>query len=67
MIESQFSEAWLNEKGFNQKQKDLCLKALNLGAYSLPKMVIESETVDKHVRDMLRKELLKKFEELRKG
>ena len=49
------------------KQKDLVLQLLMLGAYSLPSLCLSSLKLDKHLRDMMHKDMKKCFVDLRKG
>lgn len=58
---------WISDRKWNKKQADIVTDLLLLGAYSLPKLVITSPTLDLHIRDVMQKELIKCFEEIRKG
>lgn len=50
-----------------KQQKDHCVSMLNLGAYSLPRDVLASKKLDLHIKDVLKKELMKFSDDLRKG
>ena len=58
---------WISDRKWNKKQADVVTDLLLLGAYSLPKLVITSPILDLHIRDVMQKELIKCFEEIRKG
>ena len=50
-----------------QKQLELVTQILQLGAYSLPRMVLESEKVDAFFNDAIKKDLFRCNDEIRKG
>ena len=58
---------WIGSDISLAKQKEVIVRALNLGAFSLPKLVLESQVVDLHLRDLMQKEVNRCFENLRKG
>ena len=60
-------ENWIDDRKWNKKQSDIVLDLLLLGAYSLPKIVVTSPMLDLHIRDVMQKDLLKCFDEIRKG
>ena len=67
VYESTLEQSWIENDQIFYKQKDKITAILNLGAYCLPKMVLESEKVDKHVRDSLKKDLARCMRDLRRG
>ena len=58
---------WISSDVSLAKQKELVMQALNLGAFSLPNPVLESHEIDVHLRDVMQKEVMRCFENLRKG
>ena len=60
-------EKWIDDRKWNKKQSDIVMDLLLLGAYSLPKLVVTSPMLDLHIRDVMQKDLLKCFDEIRKG
>ena len=62
-----FLDKWLGDMSKLKQQKDHCISMLNLGAYSVPRAVLASKKLDLHVRDVLKKELMKFSSDLRMG
>ena len=60
-------ENWISDGKWNKKQADVVIDLLVLGAYSLLKIVVTSPVLDLHIRDVMQKELMKCFNEIRKG
>ena len=58
---------WISDRKWNKEQAELVTDLLLLGAYSLPKIVLTSPLLDLHIRDVMQKELLKCFDEIKKG
>ena len=58
---------WIGSDISMAKQKEAVIQALNLGAFSLPKLVLDSHLIDMHLRDLMQKEVNRCFENLRKG
>ena len=66
-LENLLEDAWIGDMTKFGKQKDLVLQLLMLGAYSLPGLCLSSLKLDMHLRDMMHKEMIKCFVDLRKG
>ena len=64
---SSLDEEWISDGKWNKKQADVVVDLLLLGAYSLPKIVITSPLLDLHIRDVMQKDLIKCFGEIKKG
>ena len=66
-IDSALDDDWLQNSAKLIPQKELLIDALNLGAYSLPNLILKSEKVDLHVRDYMHKDLVCCLDELKRG
>ena len=67
LYESTLDQDWIGNDKVFYKQKDKIVAFLNLGAYCLPKLVLESDKIDMHVRDSLKKDLARCMNDLRRG
>ena len=60
-------DTWLESEMVSKKQKEIVNELLNLGAYSLPRLVLTSPLLDMHLQNVMEKDVAKCFEDLRKG
>ena len=60
-------DKWLKDQTFFKAQLDKVVRIIQLGAYSTPKLVMESEKVEMHLFDCLKKDLMDCLDGLRKG
>ena len=60
-------DGWLKNHAMFKTQLDKVVRIIQLGAYSTPKMVIESEKLEMHLFDCLKKDLGDCLDGLRKG
>ena len=67
LIEEALSDDWLQDASKLIPQKELLIDALNLGAYSMPGLILKSEKIDLHVRDFMAKDLVGCLDELKRG
>ena len=66
-LEEALDDKWLENNAVHDAQLSIILKLLNLGAYSIPAKVLESKKVERHLVDVLNKELIKCLKEIRQG
>ena len=64
---AKLDNSWIGDQAMLRKQLDLITQILQLGAYSLPKKVLECEKVDRFFNDAIRKDLFRCFGDIRKG
>lgn len=60
-------ENWIGDHGKLDIQMSLVMDILRMGAYSLPRLVLEDEKLDTHLQDVLKKDLVKCCRDIRKG
>ena len=58
---------WIGDPNYYSEQLDGVVKLLRLGAYSLPKLVINCSPLLMHLGDCLQKDLGRSMDALRKG
>ena len=63
----QIEVIWKDDASLLRKQIDLVISALQLGAYSLPKKVLESEKLHHFIMDVLKKDFVRCLDDIRKG
>ena len=58
---------WIGNQSVLRKHLELVTQILQLGAYSLPRMVLESEKFNTFFVDAIKKDLFRCNDEIRKG
>ena len=66
-LHNALDDTWLGNKVVSKRQKEVVNELLNLGAYSLPRLILTSPLLDMHLQDVLEKDVIKCFDDLRKG
>ena len=66
MIEK-LDDTWLGNQDKLDEHMSLVLDILRTGAYSLPRPVLENETFEIHIQDVMKKDLIKCCRDIRKG
>ena len=67
ILEAALKSEWLNDLDSLELQMKTLIELCNLGAHSLPYVILHSELVDMHLRDCLNKDLKRSLNDLRKG
>ena len=60
-------EKWIGDQDKLDLQMALVMDVLRMGAYSLPRLVLEDEKFELHLQDVLEKDLAKCCRDIRKG
>ena len=63
----QIEEIWKDDASLLRKQIELVVTALQLGAYSLPKKILESEKLHYFIIDVLKRDFVRCLDDIRKG
>ena len=66
-IVAKFQLKWIDDKSCFKEQLDLVIDALRIGAFCLPRQVLESGIIEMHLIDSLQKDLGRCMDALRKG
>ena len=66
-IIAKFQLKWIDDKSCFKEQLDLVIDALRIGAFCLPRQVLESGIIEMHLIDSLQKDFGRCMDALRKG
>ena len=67
VLEAALKMEWLNDIESLDLQMKTVVELCNLGAHSLPYIILHSEMIDLHLKDCLIKDLKRSLSDLRKG